>query len=67
MKQKDIKVGALYRSSGSGRTIRKVLEIIESYRRNHAGVLYEQKGWRYTIHLKSFAKWAGSEVTTNEH
>jgi len=67
MKQKDIKVGALYRSGGAGRTIRKVLEIIENYRHNHTSVLYEQDGWRYTIHIRSFAKWAGSEVTTNEH
>ena len=67
MKQKDIKVGGVYRSCGAGRTIRKVLEIIENYRRNNAGVLYEQEGWKYTVYLRSFAKWAGSEVTTNEH
>lgn len=67
MKQKDIKAGGVYRSGGAGRTTRKVLEIMEYYRHNHIRVLYEQDGWKYTIHLKSFAKWAGSEVTTNEH
>lgn len=66
MKQKDIKAGGVYRSGGAGRTIRKVLEIIEDYRHNHTGVLYEQEGWKYTVYLRSFAKWAGSEVITNE-
>ncbi len=74
MNPKDIKVGKTYRNRGKGTTVRTVLAIGDHYKPavyynaggehpNDTGVLYKQSGHQFRLYLKSFAEWAGSEVT----
>ena len=68
VKEFEIDVGKTYTNKGAGRTRRTVIAIGMEHipARNDPsssnGVLYEQKGFRSTITLKSFATWAGKEV-----
>ena len=69
MKPSDIRIGATYRNRGRGRTRRKVIDLgshlVDKWPFLPSGdnVLFEQNGKQTTtMSLKSFARWAGSEV-----
>ena len=72
MSPKLIQVGKTYCNRGAGRTTRKVEEIgtqikapwfSSSMPPNEPVVQYRQDGKIATLYLRSFAQWAGSEVT----
>lgn len=72
MKISDIQTGKTYRNKNAGRTTRTVVDIGDHIRPPWAGnektfVNYRQmwcgKEKEYTLSLKSFARWAGSEVS----
>lgn len=69
MKESEIAVGKTYTNKGAGRTRRTVVAIGTEHipkRNTHLennGVLYEQDGKRLTITLRSFAAWAGKQIT----